>query len=276
MSIEERVERQRMAVYRYDSNYYVGAASFPLKDYAPSEGEQIIVKNTPYFNAAPVLLTGYNGYTVEQLVVIAAQQATPAQVIEMIHDERDERINAGFQLQEGIDEAREIALGAVVALVFGNKAGLDAWMAADPPYPHDGYFPADLRTGWKALMRDEDEPDYWWDGDAGMWRENESKTDLSAYRPKTEQDAIDALKAPVESPRFTGVPVVTDPLAYGYNVPLQAAPVKDILMLYDLVMDTVGKYLRAADETPEPLFRSLRTVDVAAGYKAEFMMVDHT
>jgi hypothetical protein len=272
---EERVERQRVAVYRYDSYYYVGVSALPLKNYVPAEGEQIIVKATSYFNGAPVLLTGYNNYTVEQLVVIASQQATPAQIVEMIHAEQTARIGADVELQAGIDEVREIALGAVVALVFDNKAELDAWMNADPPVPHDNIYPSQLRSGMQALMREEDEPDYWWDGDSSVWRENEAKIDLSGYATLVYVNDNFALKAPLESPAFTGTPTVPDPLINGYNITLQAAPVKDILMLYDLVMDTVGKYLRAADETPEPLFRTLRTVDVTAGNKTEFMYVDH-
>jgi hypothetical protein len=272
---EERVERQRLAVYVYDSVYYIGINSYPLKNYKPAEGEQIIVKSTPYFSGAPVLLTGYNDYTVEQLVTLAAQQATPAQIVEMINTEREERTGADALLQAGIDEVRDIALGAVVALVFDNKAQLDDWMAADPPYPHDNIYPADLRSGMQALMRGEGESDYWWDGDSGLWRENEAKIDLSGYATLEYVDGRLALKAPLESPQFIGTPTVPDPLVNGYNIPLQAAPVKDILMMYELVMDTIGKYLRAADETPEPLFRTLRTVDVAAGYKTEFMLVDH-
>ena len=271
---EERVERQRVAVYIYDSVYYVGTNAFPIKDYRPAEGEQIIVKSTPYFSGAPVLLTGYNNYTVEQLVVTASQQATPAQIVEMINAEQTARTGADAELQAGIDEVREIALGAVVALVFDNKAELDAWMNADPPVPHDNIYPSDLRSGMQALIRDENEPDYWWDGDAGLWRENEAKIDLSGYATLNYVDNNLALKAPLNSPAFTGTPTVPDPLVNGYNIPLQAAPVKDILMLYDLVMDTVGKYLRAVDETPEPLFRTLRTVDVAEGYKTEFRIVD--
>jgi hypothetical protein len=220
-------------------------------------------------------LTGYNNYTVEQLVTLAAQQATSAQIVEMVNTERTQRINADAVLQAGIDEVRDIALGAVVALVFDNKAELDAWMNADPPVPHDGIYPSGLCSGMQALMRDENEPDYWRDGDAKVWRENEAKIDLSAYATLKYVDGGLALKAPLESPAFTGTPTVPDPLVNGYNVPLQAAPVKDILTMYDIVMDTIGKYLRAADETPEPLFRTLRTVDVAAGYKTEFMYVDH-
>ncbi|MDR3355614.1 MAG: hypothetical protein LBO04_00290 [Spirochaetaceae bacterium] len=272
---EERVERQRVAVYRYDSVYYVGTDAFPLKDYRPAEGERIIVKATPYFSGWPVCLTGYNNNTVEQLLVMAAQQATPAQILQMIQAEQAARIGEDGHLQAEIDEVRNLVLGAVVALVFDDKAELDAWMNADPPYPHDNIYPADLRSGMQALMRAGDVPDYWWDGDSGVWRENEAKIDLSGYATLVYVDQNLALKAPLESPQFTGTPLVPDPLVNGYNVPLQAAPVKDILMLYELLMDTVGKYLRAADETPEPLFRTLRTVDVAAGRKAEFMLVDH-
>jgi hypothetical protein len=272
---EERVERQRIAVYIYDSVYYEGVNARPLKSYIPAEGERIIVKSTPYFSGEPVQLTGYNNYTVEQLVTLAARQAAPAQLVEMINTERAERINADAALQAGIAEAREIALGAVVALVFDNKEMLDAWMTANPPYPHDNTYPSQLRSGMQALMRDENEPDYWWDGDAGTWRENEAKIDLSAYATLEYADEELARKAPLESPAFTGTPLVPDPLVNGYNIPLQAAPVKDIIMLYDLVMDTIGKYLRAADESPEPRLRTLRTVDVAPGYKTEFRIVDH-
>jgi hypothetical protein len=273
--INERVERQRLAVYRYDSLYYVGVSAFPLKNYVPYEGEQIIVKETPYFNGAPVLLTGFNNYTVEQLVETASLQAAPAQLIGMITAEQTARAGADTELREGIGEVREIALGAVIALVFDNKAALEAWMAADPPVPHDNIYPSGLRSGMQALIRDEDEPDYWWDGDAGMWRENEAKTDLSGYATLNYVDSNLASKAPLESPAFTGTPIVPDPSINGYNIPLQAASVKDILTLYDLVMNTAGGHLRAADETPEPLFRTLRTVDVAAGNRTDFMAVDH-
>jgi hypothetical protein len=268
---EERVERRRMAVYIYGSVYYVGTNTFPLKDYRPAEGEQIIVKATPYFSGAPVLLTGYNNYTVEQLVNIAAQQATPAQIVGMINAEQTARADADSELQAGIDGVREIALGAVVALVFDNKAELDAWMNAAPPVPHDNMYPSGLRSGMQALLRTDNEPDYWWDGDAKVWRVNEAKIDLSGYATLNDL----ALKAPLESPAFTGTPITPDPLVNGYNIPLQAVPVKDILMLYDLLMDTAGKHLRLADEAPEPRLRTLRTADVAEGSKTEFMAVDH-
>ncbi|MDR2659401.1 MAG: hypothetical protein LBC27_05355 [Spirochaetaceae bacterium] len=52
---EERAERQRVAVYIYGSSYYIGTNAYPLKSYIPVEGEQIIVKSTPYFRGAPVL-----------------------------------------------------------------------------------------------------------------------------------------------------------------------------------------------------------------------------
>jgi hypothetical protein len=272
---EERAEKQRIAVYIYGSDYYIGANARPLKNYIPAEGEQIIVKATPYFSGAPVLLTGYNSYTVEQLVTLAAQQATPAQIVEMVNTERTERINADAALRAGIDEAKDIALGAVIALVFDNKAELDAWMSAEPPVLHDNIYPSGLKNGTQALMRAEAEPDYWWDGDAGVWRENEAKIDLSAYATLNYVDEGLALKAPLESPAFTGTPTVPDPLANGYNVPLQAAPVKDVLTVYDLVMDTMGEYLRVADEAPEPRFRTLRVVDAVEGSRPEFRSVDH-
>jgi hypothetical protein len=98
--------------------------------------------------------------------------------------------------------------------------------------PGLNYTPADLRGGWKALLRDGDEPDWWWDGN--RWLELEAKTDLSAYRTAAQQDELDALFAPKHSPVFTGIPQVPTP---DYTIPQQAVPVSELKCLLETVND---------------------------------------
>jgi hypothetical protein len=141
---------------------------------------------------------------------MAAQQATPQDVLAAISAETAARQVADAALQGNvnaeilsraqgditldghIDSVRNIALGANVALVFDNKVQLDQWMAGAAA-PGVSYTPADLRSGWKALIRAEDEPDLWWDGDASppRWRVAEGKINLSAYRTANAQNTID-------------------------------------------------------------------------------------
>jgi hypothetical protein len=116
-----------------------------------------------------------------------------------------------------------------VALVFDSQAQLTAWMGGTT-VPGVPYTPANLRPGWKALIRSEDEPDRWWDG--SHWLDIEAKTDLSAYRTSAAQDLIDALFAPINSPVFTGIPQTPRPSGTVPEQIEQVGRVNDLFTLY--------------------------------------------
>jgi hypothetical protein len=272
------VVKQRYVPYRYDGTYVESGAVKAFLGYRPKDGEVVVVTNTPYFSGYPVLVHGFNNNTVETLVTMAAQQATPQDVLAAVSAETAARQTADTALQgnvnaettaraqgdttlnDRISSVENIALGANVALVFANKLQLDQWMAG-LPVPGIPYTPADLRSGWKALMRAEGEPDWWWDGNASppRWRQSEVSTDLSAYRTATDQDAVDQTLrdeineifdtyAPLESPKFTGTPETPRP---DYSIPSQIADVYSILQLRDIVLNTILRKARAAyPDTP--------------------------
>jgi hypothetical protein len=207
-----------------------------------------------------------------------AQQATPQDVLAAISAETTMRQLSDTTLQSNIsaeilartqeditlndliDSVRNIALGASVALVFANKVQLDQWMAG-LPISGISYTPADLRSGWKAVMRADGEPDWWWDGNGSppQWREAEVRIDLTGYRTAQEQDALDQTLwdtvneifntfAPLESPVFTGIPETPRP---DYSVPSQIADVHSVALLRDIVLNTVLRGARAAyPDTP--------------------------
>jgi hypothetical protein len=232
-----------------------------VKSRQPLSGEAVCVKNTPVYGGNHILLIGDGvpGHTIEWL---AANQIPSAANIQAALDaERADRQAGDNNLQERINGAdaeiaavKQTALGASTALVFDSKAALDAWTAADPPAAHGGYYPADLKSGWKALIRAEGEPDYWYDKDAEAWRENEAKIDLSEYRTAAAQDAADALLAPLDSPHFTGAPTTPDP---DYTVLEQAANVRALTWMRDIILATVLNKARAT-RTPNPFMPALR------------------
>ena len=235
------VINQRWAVYNYNGAVVSNGTVINLKDYRPKEGELLVVKNTPFFNGYPILLHGYKPLgaellTVEQLCEAVFNNSDNSAIAAALGAEIQARLAADVDLQADINEVKDIALGANVALIFDNKNALDAWMAAEPPIEHDGYYPADLKNGWKALMIAADEPDWWWDGEAGIWREAEAKLDLTAYRTAAEQDAIDALHAPLHSPAFTGIPTTPHPSG---EIPNQVATVRDMVFLRDVIFATL-------------------------------------
>jgi hypothetical protein len=272
------VVKLRYIPYQYDSTYIESGVVKTFRSYRPKDGEVVVVTNSPYFSGYPVIVHGFNNNTIETLVTMAAQQATPQDVLAAISAETTARQTADSTLQgnigaettarvqgditlnDRISSVENIALGANVALVFANKVQLDQWMAG-LAVPGISYTPANLRNGWKALMRAVGEPDWWWDGNAGppRWREVEVSTDLSAYRTATDQDAIDQTLegeineildtyAPLESPKFTGIPETPRP---DYSVLSQVADVYSILQLRDIVLNTILRGARAAyPDTP--------------------------
>jgi hypothetical protein len=229
-----------------------------IVNYQPRSGEAVCVRGTPLYGANNILLVGDDErHTIAWLA--ANQIPSAANVQAALTAETAARQAGDANLQNQVNEVRNIALGASVALVFDNRGGLDAWMAANPPVPHDGYYPADLRSGWKALIREEDEPDYWWDGDAGMWRENEAKIDLSEYRTAADQDAVDALLAPLDSPHFTGVPTTPEP---DYKDSTQVANAGGLLQLRT-VLGVILRFINfpagtRTTRTPSPLIPAVR------------------
>ena len=76
----DSVIRAEHAVYRYDSLIWADGAAMPLRDYRLKEGQFLIVKNTPWFSSAPVLLHGFAQKTVAELARAAALAALPADV----------------------------------------------------------------------------------------------------------------------------------------------------------------------------------------------------
>jgi hypothetical protein len=213
-----------------------------VQNYSPESGEVVCVKNTPLYGVNNVLLIGDDSR--HTIAWLAANQIPSAAAIQAALTAEIANRQAGDTALQGkinatnaeVAEVKQIALGASVALVFDDKAALDDWMIASPPVPHDGYYPTDLKSGWKALIREEDEPDYWWDEDDEIWWENEAKIDLSAYRTAADQDLIDVLLAPLDSPGFTGIPTVPNP---DYTVPAQAANVQAFIWMRDLILATV-------------------------------------
>jgi hypothetical protein len=95
------------------------------------------------------------------------------------------------KLAADIQEAKDIATGASISVVFDTKAQLDAWLAGTYTRP-DGLFPADLKPGENIYITDGSSPDYWWDG--STIKELTLKTDLSGYYTKEQTDAALVLK----------------------------------------------------------------------------------
>lgn len=127
---------------------------------------------------------------------------------------------------DDLNSVAAIATGAAKALVFDDHAQLNAWMDGQIQPFEPPVLPSQLRSGWEALFRTENEADLWWDGDASppQWREAEVTIDLSGYRQADAQDVIDDnlrelieetdedlrnridLKADIDSPTLTGIP----------------------------------------------------------------------
>ena len=72
-----------------------------------------------------------------------------------------------------IQEARSIAEGRALSLVFATVAALDAWLAVQENK-------ATLKVGDNLFIQDTGVPDYWWDGTAKQPLETQ-KVDLTAY-----------------------------------------------------------------------------------------------
>jgi hypothetical protein len=204
-----------------------------VQNYSPESGEVVCVKGTPLYGVNNVLLIGDDAR--HTIAWLAANQIPSAAAVQAALTAEITNRQAGDTALQGQITAANTEIAEVKQIALGAAVALDDWMSAAPPVPHDGYYPADLRNGWKALIRAQDEPDYWCDGDAGIWRENEAKIDLSAYRTAAEQDLIDVLLAPLNSPAFTGFPTTPDP---DYTVPAQVANVQALMWMRDLILVT--------------------------------------
>jgi hypothetical protein len=301
---------QQWAVYRYGSDYYIGTTPYPINSYRPLDGQLMVISGTPYFSGMPVLIHGYGNHTVAELVENVAAQATTADVLAAVAAEITARQQAiavealarqlaDATLQGSIDGVQDIALGASVALVFDNRVQLNAWMGGTV-VPGITWTPADLRNGWKALMRTLDEPDLWWDGEDGVWRDLEAKTDLSSYRTAAEQDQIDenlkeyfdtnleveedarehdvselqnsinalnnalALKANIDSEALTGIPKTTTPDG---SILAQIANVEYIKAIAEKIQDELDAVLPTSYTTLDRVF--LKTLD-----GKQFVLID--
>jgi hypothetical protein len=235
------VIKTQWAVYRYDSLCYPDGLEMPLAQYRPKEGEMLVIKNTPYFAGYPILIHGYANKTVAELVQAAAAAASPGDII-----------NALSALQTLINNVEQIALGASVSLVFDNRAQLDAWMGG-AAVPGALYTPDKLRVGWKALMRAEDESDWWWDG--AQWLIIE--TDLSPYLTAEE---IYAVFAPIRSPVFTGIPQAPHPDYMNLISMAQIPTVRALVQVREILAMTILRWVRST-HTPPPegsLFPKIR------------------
>lgn len=197
---------------------------------APKGGQIAIVTQTPDFGGAHILLVTDGVKTIRQLYNDwKNSQVTPSALLDAITAETQNRITADSSLQQQITALQQAANRA---LVFQGHAELEYWMEhTDPlPPPNPPYRPADLQIGWQALFRNTGEADLWWDGTE--WLQQEVHIDLSGYRTAAEQNVIDATKAPLDSPQFTGIPTVPVP---DYTIPEQAVPVSEITGMFDLI-----------------------------------------
>jgi hypothetical protein len=199
---------------------------------APKGGQLVVITQTPDFGMAHILLITDGTRTIRQLYNDwKNNQVSPQNVMAAIVAEQQARIGADASLQQQITALQQAANRA---LVFDNRAAMDVWMASGQPLPppNPPYTPADVQIGWQALFRAQGDPDLWWDGT--HWLNQEVHIDLSGYRTAAAQDIIDAAKAPVNSPVFTGIPQVPVP---DYTIPLQAVPVSELIYALQLIVD---------------------------------------
>jgi hypothetical protein len=162
------------------------------------------------------------------------EMAPPGELLEKIDEERRAREAGDLALEVEVANVKSIAEGASVALTFDNYQQLEQWM--DGGYsPPDFPTPDELRNGWQALFRDDSQA-MWYDAysEPKQWRNAVSTVNLSGYRTAESQDAIDATKANIASPQFTGVP--TAPSANVDTAPDgQIATIKNIKEIWAVI-----------------------------------------
>lgn len=84
------------------------------------------------------------------------------------------------EVEEAVEVVRDIAQGKNTGYVFDTKADMETALS-------DADFVAKLKAGVDLFIRDDEQPDYWWDGEKPI--PVDAKTDLTDYYNKQEIDA---------------------------------------------------------------------------------------
>jgi hypothetical protein len=210
--------------------------------YVPQNGQVVGIPLTIDSKTFIHPITGDGISTVAQLATGA--QISTATLAQMIITETNARTTKDSSQDALINQALALATGSGKGIVFDTTAQLDSWLAGTYTRP-DGQTVSDLVIGESIYIIAVGEPDYWWAG--SQYYEQETSIDLSDYRRATDQDTIDALKAPLYSPNLTGIP--TTPIPDG-NTDLQIVPWKyldNIRKTLDDRMDIIAELQTAAE-----------------------------
>lgn len=178
-------------------------------EYIPRAGEVLgFVKNLGVGSTTIALCIGNAVNTFAQL----KEQSVPiAEILALIDAERIARQDGDTELDLKIQDVKSIAEGASVALTFDDYQQLLSWM--DGQYqPPNFPTPEELKNGWQAYFRD-DTQSKWYDAYSNppQWRDAISTVNLSGYRLAALQDIIDAAKANLDSPAFSGIATAPTP-----------------------------------------------------------------
>ena len=118
-------------------------------------------------------------------------------------------------VQNAIEEVKDIATGARLAIVFSTKEDLDNWLLGTFTRP-DGLLPADLKIGENIYIVDINVPDYWWDG-----------TQAQMLETKDSAEIINLIKPDgVDTAAFKGVTAKTTSYSGSLGVTLDGITVK--------------------------------------------------
>ncbi|MDR0580197.1 MAG: hypothetical protein LBG21_06305 [Campylobacteraceae bacterium] len=91
-------------------------------------------------------------------------------------------------VQTAIEEVKDIAIGARLAIVFNTEDNMHAWIAGEYVRP-DGLLPTDLKIGENIYIVDINVPDYWWDGtQVQMLETKDTKEIINLIKPDTIED----------------------------------------------------------------------------------------
>jgi len=206
----------------------------------PKLGEKFLVNNTPLFGTSPIELFGHDGLNTRQLYEEYVQYGGAAGqtgLLNAIQIEIQNRISAidaealaraakDLDLQQQITEVRRNAPHMVGFVSIDDPASRpsavihdnDLWITAvtNPmTFPVTG---VQMRLGgtwvtapdytpetFDLLSNLNDDHGYYWFG--ADWNIQDFYLNVEDYRLKTDQDELDALKAPVNNPDFTGRPL---------------------------------------------------------------------
>jgi hypothetical protein len=91
-------------------------------------------------------------------------------------------------VQNAIEEVKDIAIGARLAIVFNIKEDLDNWLLGTFARP-DGLLPANLKIGENIYIIDVNVPDFWWDGTQAQILETKDSAEIiNLIKPDTIED----------------------------------------------------------------------------------------